>query len=163
MSKQFWIFLAVGVAVVAIALSVVWFGTASSHLELNGKILKVRTLALGQNASLVAVDFRVTNPSGVPFVVSDVTLKLVPATGPEIDGAPASRTDIDSVFQDEKLIGPRFNDVLTLQDKIPPNKTLDRMTAARFEIPESQIDQRKSLSLRLQDLDGTVVELKEEK
>jgi hypothetical protein len=37
------------------------------------------------------------------------------------------------------------------------------MTAARFEIPESQIDQRKSLSLRLQDLDGTVVELKEEK
>jgi hypothetical protein len=99
----------------------------------------------------------------VPFVVSDVTLKLVPSTGAEIDGTPASRSDIDSTFQDEKLIGPRFNDVLTLQDKIPPNKSLDRMTAARFEIPESEIDRRKSLSLRLQDVDGTVVELREEK
>jgi hypothetical protein len=161
MSKQFWIFLAVGLAVVGIVIAGVWFGTKASHLELAGKILKVRTLALGSNASLVVVDFRVTNPSGVPFVVRDVTLKLTPASGAEVDGAPASKTDIDRVFEAQKLIGPHFNDVLSLQDRIPPNKTLDRMTAARFEVPESELDRRKSLVLRLEDVDGTVVELGE--
>lgn len=73
MSKQFWSFLAIGLTVVGIAIAGVWFGTKSSHLDLDGKILKVRTLALGKDASLVVVDFRVTNTSAVPFVVRDVS------------------------------------------------------------------------------------------
>ena len=40
-------------------------------------------------------------------------------------------------------------------------KTLDRMTGARFELPESAIDRRKSVVLRLEDVDGTVAELTE--
>jgi len=163
MSKQFWSFLAVGLAVVGIVIAVVWFGTKSSHLELDGKILKVRTLALGKDASLVVIDFRVTNPSAVPFVVRDVALKLTPSSGPEVDGSPASKTDIDRVFEAEKLIGPHFNDVLSLQDRIPPNKTLDRMTGARFEVPEPEVDRRKSLVLRLEDVDGAIAELTEKR
>jgi hypothetical protein len=65
------------------------------------------------------------------------------------------------VFEAQRLIGPHFNDVLSLQDRIPPNKTLDRMTGARFEVPEPEVDQRKSLVLRLEDVDGTVAELAE--
>lgn len=161
MSKQFWTFLVVGLAVVGIAIAGVWFGTKSSHLDLDGKILKVRTLALGKDASLVVVDFRVTNTSAVPFVVRDVSLKLTPASGAGVDGSPASKTDIDRVFEAQKLIGPHFNDVLSIQDRIAPNKTLDRMTGARFEVPESQVDARKSLVLRLEDVDGTAAELTE--
>ncbi|HLH43648.1 MAG TPA: hypothetical protein VKV74_11705 [Bryobacteraceae bacterium] len=161
MSKQFWGFLLAGVAVVGIALAGLWFGTKSSHLALDGKFLKVRTLALGKDACLVVVDFRVANTSAVPFVVRDVTLKLTPASGAEVDGSPASKTDIDHVFEAEKLIGPRFNDVLSIEDRIAPNKTLDRMTAARFELPESLVDGRKSLALRLEDVDGTAAEVRE--
>ena len=161
MSKQFWIFLAVGLVVVAVVLAGIWFGTKGAHLELTGNILKVRVLALGEKASLVVVDFRVTNPSAVPFVVSDVRLKITPPTGEPVEGVAASRSDIDNVFKGEKLIGPHFNDVLALQDRVPGGKTIDRMTGARFELPESAIDQRKAILLRLEDVDGTTAELTE--
>ena len=72
-----------------------------------------------------------------------------------------SRRAIDNVFKGEKLIGPHFNDVLTLQDRVPAGKSIDRMTGARFELPESAIDQRKAIVLRLEDVDGTVAELTE--
>jgi hypothetical protein len=161
MSKQFWIFLPIGLAVVAIVIGAVWFGTKSAHLELTGKILKVRVLALGRSASLVVVDFRVTNPSDVPFVVSDVSLKLTGADGKTDEGSAASRGDIDNVFASHQLIGPHFNDVLGLQDRIAPHKTLDRMTAARFDVPESDIDARKSIVLHLEDVDGAMADLSE--
>lgn len=161
MSKQFWIFLAVGLVVVGAAISGIWFGSKGAHLELNGNILKVRVLALGEKASLVVADFRVTNPSGVPFKVINLSIRLNPASGEPIEGVPASRGDVDRVFTAQKLIGPHFNDVLGLRDTIAPYQTLDRMTAARFELPESAINQRKGISLRLEDVDGTVAELAE--
>jgi hypothetical protein len=160
-SKQFWIFLAVGLAAVGIVIAAVWFGTKSAHLELTGKILKVRVLALGPKASLVVLDFRVTNPSDIPFVVSDVSLKLTEAGGNADEGSAASRGDIDNVFAAQRLIGPHFNDVLGLRDRIAPHKTLDRMTAARFEMPESDVNARKSIVLHLEDVDGAMADLAE--
>jgi hypothetical protein len=161
MSKQFWVFLAIGLGVVAIALTGIWFGSKGAHLELNGNILKVRVLAVGEKASLVVVDFRIANPSGVPFVVSDVSLKLTPPTGGTVDGIAASRSAIEKVFQAQKLIGPHFNEVLAVNDRVPPGATVDRMTGARFELPEPAINQRRAIVLRLEDVDGTVAEITE--
>jgi len=45
-SKQFWMFLVVGLAVVGMALGFLLIGTKGNHLELNGTILKVRVLPL---------------------------------------------------------------------------------------------------------------------
>ena len=162
MSKQFWIFLLVGLAVVGVLISAVLVGTKGAHLELTGKILKVRTLALsGGKASLVVIDFRVQNPSSVPFVVSNVEIRLQPASGAEVTGLEVSKADIDSVFEQDKLIGPKFNDVLTLQSKILPQTTQDRMAGARFELPEAAIDQRKLIRIRIEDVDGTIAEIGE--
>ena len=166
MSKQFWIFLIVGLGIVGVLISGVFMGTKSSHLELTGKILKVRTLALsGGKASLVVIDFRVKNPSAVPFVVSNVEIRLEPSSGTgagaEITGSEVSKADIASVFEQDKLIGPQFNDVLTLQSRIPPQTTQDRMVGARFELPESAIGQRKSIRLHIEDVDGTAAEIGE--
>ena len=170
MSKQFWIFLGVGLAAVAIVVGAVWFGTKGAHLELTGKILKVRVLAMlsapdnedkRRPVSLVVVDFRVTNPSDVPFVVSDVSLKLTEADGKTDQASAASRRDIDNVFAAERLIGPHFNDVLGLKDRIAPHKTLDRMTGARFDVPESAVNARKSIVLHLEDVDGAMIDLTE--
>lgn len=161
MGKRFYIFLAAGLAIVAVLIAGILVGTKSSHLELTGNILKVRVLALGEKASLVVLDFRVTNPSAVPFVIGSVSMKLEPPTGEAVEGSQVSRVDMETVFQAQKLIGPHFNDVLTLRDKIGGRQTLDRMTGARFELPESAINQRKSLRLRLEDVDGTVAEIPE--
>lgn len=161
MSKQFWIFLVAGLAVVAVAVTLTMVGTQSAHLVLTGNILKVRTLALSDKATVVILDFRVTNPSGVPFKVRDVNLKLEPASGDAVDGATLSRSDVDAVFQYEKLVGAKYNDVLALQDTIPAGKTVDRMSAARFEVPERAVMSRKGIVLHLEDVDGPTSDLTE--
>ncbi len=161
-NKRFLIFLAAGLAVVGVLLYVFLFATAGAHLRLDGKILKVRVLALPDNAaSLVIVDFRADNPSDVLFVGSSVTLHLEPLTGEAVDGTPISKPDVENVFRYEKLLGPQFNPVYSLQDKIPPHQRVDRMTAARFELPAAAIDSRKSLRIRIEDVNGTVVEFGE--
>jgi hypothetical protein len=161
MTKNFWIFLGVGLAIVAAGLSFVFLGTEKNHLELTGKILKVRVLALSPDASLVVADFRVTNPSGIDFVVKDVQMILDPASGDPVLGTIASKSDIDTIFQYQKLVGPKFNDVLSLKDTVKAGKTVDFMVAARFERSEQAIAARKEVHLRLEDLDGPVAELAE--
>ena len=69
------------VAIVGAGLGLVLLGTAGNHLELKGTILKVRVLPLSPTASLAIVDFRVTDPSDVPFVLKGATLSLEPASG----------------------------------------------------------------------------------
>jgi hypothetical protein len=163
-NKRFLIFLAAGLAVVGALIFVFLTATAGAHLRLEGKILKVRVLALPDNmASLVVVDFRATNPSDVLFVGSSVTLLLDPASGPTVEGTPISKPDVENIFRYEKLLGPQFNPVYSLQDKIPPHDRVDRMTAARFDLPASAIDNRKALRIRIEDVDGAVAEFGETK
>lgn len=159
MSRQFWGFLLAGLAVVGFGILAVLLKTKGSHLELKGEILKVRVLALSDKASLVMVDFRATNPSDIGFVVKNCEMQLDPAAGEPVEGARISRADVENVFKYEKLLGPKYNDVLSIRDKIGPHQTVDRMAGARFELPESEIEKRRSIRLRIEDLDGTVAEL----
>jgi hypothetical protein len=161
MTKQFWGFFGIGVAVVGIIAAFVWFGNKSSHLELTGKILKVRVVAIDKESSLVLVDFRVTNPSAVLFVAGEVKLFLEPKTGEPAEGLMVTKGDVETIFKAMDLTGPKFNDVFSLQDKIPPGQTLDRMTEARFELPESAIQARKTIRLHMQDVDGSEADLVE--
>ncbi|MDP8989173.1 MAG: hypothetical protein M3N41_03730 [Acidobacteriota bacterium] len=161
MSKGFWIFLALGLAVVGALVFTMFTTTEGAHLRLEGKILKVRVLPLGGDASLVVVDFRATNPSNVPFVVNLVTLHLEPASGEAVDGRTASKVNIENIFKYEKLLGPKYNAVFSLQDRIVPHQTADLMAGARFELPASAIDGRKTIRLRLEDVDGAAAELSE--
>jgi hypothetical protein len=112
---------------------------------------------------ILMVDFRATNPSDVPFVVSSVKLRLDPASGEPVEGMQASKSDIQEIFQYEKIVGPKYNEVLSLQDRIAPHQTVDRMTGARLEVPEAAINSRKALHLQIEDVDGTVAELTESK
>ena len=162
MSKQFWIFLLVGVAVVGGLIFMLLSATQGAHLRLEGKILKVRVLPVpGADASLVIVDFRAANPSDVLMVVSSVKLRLEPTQGDPVEGFPLARAEIATVFQYAKLIGPKYNDVLAASDRISPHQSVDRMTAARFEMPEAAVNARRQLRVVIEDVDGTVAELAE--
>jgi hypothetical protein len=160
-SKQFWTFLLIGLAVVAIAIFFTLVGTKGSHLDLEGKILKVRVLSLNPNASIVVVDFRAKNPSDIGFLVKNVTMTLEPGSGEPVDGAPISKYDVENVFKYEKLLGSKYNDVLSIRDKITPHQTVDRMVGARFELSEAAIESRKSIKLQIQDMDGALAEIGE--
>ena len=161
MTKQFWGFFGIGIAVVGIVAAMVWFGNKSAHLELTGKILKVRVLALDKESSLVLVDFRVTNPSAVLFKAGEVKLFMEPRSGEAAEGLTVTKGDVDTIFKALDLTGPKFNDVFSLQDKILPGQTLDRMAEARFELPESAINARKTIRLHLEDVDGPQSDLVE--
>jgi hypothetical protein len=162
MRKGFWIFLVAGLAVVGALVFTVLTATKGAHLRLEGRILKVRVLALpSSGASIVIVDFRAFNPSNVPFVANSVMLHLVPATGDAVDGQIVSKADIENVFRYEKLLGPKYNQVLSLQDRIPPLQTLDLMAGARFELPEAAVNARKAISIRLEDVGGASADLSE--
>lgn len=162
MSKQFWIFLLVGLAVVGGLIFWTMNATQGAHLRLEGKILKVRILPVPEaEASLVIVDFRAANPSDVPLVVNSVKLVLTPAQGDPVEGFPLARTEIATVFQYAKLIGPKYNDVLAASDRITPHQSVDRMAGARFEMAESAVNMRRDLRLVIEDVNGTVAELGE--
>jgi hypothetical protein len=162
-SKQFWMFLIVGLAVVGIGIGFVWMGTKGNHLELNGTILKVRIMPLSPTASLAIVDFRVTDPSDIPFVMKGASLTLEPASGATLDGMTVSKSDIENVFKYNPILGPKFNDVLGIKDRIEPHQRLDRMVGARFEIPDSQAEDRKAIHLHVEEMDGVTADLVEKK
>src|SRR4051812_26709320 len=128
MSKGFWIFLALGLAVASGIVFTLLTATQGAHLRIEGKILKVRVLPLTESgASLVVLDFRASNPSNVPFIANLVTIVLQPVTGDAVEGRTASKSDIENIFRYEKLLGPQYNPILSLQDRIPPHQTVDRM------------------------------------
>jgi len=152
-----------GVAIVGVVVYLSLFANKSSHLELDGDILKVRVMALSPAASLVVADFRVTNPSGLAFVVKSVKARLELKSGDALEAEPISKVNLENVFKYEKLIGPQYNSALTLRDAVPAHGTVDRMVGVRFEVPESAIESRKALRLRIEEFDGPVAEIGEKK
>ena len=149
----------IGTAIMATAVFLMLQATKSAHLELDGKILKVRSMPAGDDGSLVVVDFRVTNPSRVPFVVETVEMTLEAASGAKSVGRTISKSQMETVFQSKTVIGTKYNEILSMKDVVAPGKSVDRTAAARFELPSSAIDARKSLRIRFDEIDGAVSEI----
>lgn len=160
MSKQFWVFFGIGLIAVAITVGVTMESTKGNHLELDGRILHVRLLSLNPKATIVVVDFRETNPSDVRFIVKNIEVTL-----DGVKDAPAgqviSKYDLKTVFDNLKIVGPKFNDALSAGDLIAPHQTVDRMVGARFELGEQAIERRTAVRIQIEDLDRTVAELVE--
>jgi len=158
MSKQFLIFFAVGVVAVAIAVTMIMYSHRGAHLELQGQILKIRTGALTDNDSIAVIDFRVENISDVPFVVRQVEVTLDKSDGSTAESAIISKVDLPKLFQFNRFLGDQYNDSLSLKDKIAPHEKVDRMVAARFDIPNRELESAKTIHLSIQDLDGPLFE-----
>ena len=158
MSKRLLIFFGIGVVAVAIAVVVIWTANKGAHLQLVGKIIKVRTGALGEGNSIAVMDFRVENPSDKPFVVRDVAIALEQKNGEMLDGVTVSKSDLKQVFQYNRFLGDQYNDGLGLQDTIAPHSTVDRMVAAHFEVSNDDLEKAKAVHLSIQDVDGPLWE-----
>jgi len=50
-----------------------------------------------------------------------------------------------------------------MRDKIAGRQMMDKMIVARFEVPESALQSRKKLTVRIVDVDGPEAELQEGK
>jgi hypothetical protein len=161
MSRTLLITFAIGIGVVAIAVSCIVYMQRGAHIELPGKILKVRTAPLDDQSAAVAIDFRVTNPSNYQFKVRSVTVVLESQSGAQIEGATASEIDAQRLMAGVPLLGDKYNPSLMVGERVPGRTTLDRMIAARFEVPDSQLQARKRFLVRIEEVDGLVEELSE--
>jgi len=158
MSKRLLIFFGIGVVAIAIAVVVILTANKGSHLELQGKILKVRTGALGEGNSISVMDFRVGNPSYRPFTVRNVEITLEKPNGEMLDGVTVSKSDMKQLFQYNRFLGDRYNDGLGLQDTIAPHSTVDRMVAAHFEVSDADLEKSKAVHVSIQDVNGPLWE-----
>lgn len=154
MNKQVLIFFGIGVLAVGVAVFLAVSGNEGSHLQLKGKILKVRTGALGDGNSIAVLDFRVENPSDIPFVVGNVEVSLEKKGGEMVDGVTASKSDLKQLFEYNRFLGDQYNDGLGMKDTIAPHSMVDRMVAAHFEVSSQALDSAKAVHLSLHDVDG---------
>jgi hypothetical protein len=161
MSRTLLITFAIGIVVIAIAVAGIVYIERGGHIELPGKILKVRTAPLDEQSSAAVIDFRVTNPSDYPFQVRTVTVVLENQADAQVEGATASEMDAQRLMAGVPLLGDKYNPSLMVRERVPPHTTLDRMIAARFEVPDAQLQSRKRFLLKIEEVDGVVQVLSE--
>ena len=152
---------AIGIVAVAVIVGAIFYMQRGAHVELKGQILKVRTAPLDEHSSVAVIDFRFDNPSYVKFVVRTVTVLLEEPNGNQIPGETVSEVDAQRLFAGLPLLGQKFNRTLVMQDTVQAHASEDRMVAARFEVPESTLESRKRLVVRIEDVDGPVTEISE--
>ncbi|HUK17119.1 MAG TPA: hypothetical protein VLW65_11930 [Bryobacteraceae bacterium] len=158
MSKTLVIAFAIGIVVIAVAVGSVFYMQRGAHLTLPGKVLKVRTAPLDDNSSIAVIDFRVTNPSDYNFMTKSVTIVLEDPSGNHTEGQTSSEPDAKRLFAGLPILGEKYNESLKQRDKVGPHSTVDRMVAARFEVPESKLAARKRFLVRVEEVDGMVSE-----
>jgi hypothetical protein len=158
MSKTLVIAFAIGIVVIAVAVGSVFYMQRGAHLTLPGKVLKVRTAPLDDNSSIAVIDFRVTNPSDYNFMTKSVTIVLEDPSGNQTEGQTSSEPDAQRLFAGLPILGEKYNESLKQRDKVAPHSTVDRMVAARFEVPESKLAARKRFLVRVEEVDGMVSE-----
>jgi hypothetical protein len=146
--------------VVLAAIGIAWYMARGSHLELRGSILKVRTAPTDDNSSVAVVDFRATNVADYEFNVLNVKVIVEEKSGAKTEGVTVSEVDARHLFEVLPLLGQKYNDSLVVRNRVPPHGTVDRMIAASFPIPESRLDMREGLILRIEEVEGNVSEIK---
>ena len=133
-----------------------------AYVELRGSVQKVRIQGVDDQSAIVVVDFRFANPSDHPFIVRSVAVLIEDAKGNSLEGTSVAEVDAGRIFQYYPLLGGKFNDALKIRDKVPQKESLDRMIAARFEVPASLLESRRKLTIRVEEVDGNVSEIVEE-
>jgi hypothetical protein len=155
------VFVLLGVALAGAGVAWVFYAQRGAHLVLQGSVSKVRTVATDENSSVAIVDFRFVNVADYLWMVRKVDVSVTDAQGYTVPGSTVSEVDAARLFEYFPLLGQKYNDSLIARTRLEPHRTLDRMIAAKFEIPEAQLQARKGLRIRIEDVDGAVSEIAE--
>jgi hypothetical protein len=159
-SKPFLAAFAVAIAVIGL---LVWQGfvsTKGNHLEPAGKIGKLRAQKVDDNEMIVVLDFQLKNDADIAMMVRGVESSLQGADGSEVRGSLLAGSDLVNVFRNFPQLGEQYNPPLRARESVKGHDTVDRMLGFRFDMPEPAFQQRKSVTLRIEDVTGPVLELK---
>lgn len=135
------------------------FVSRGAHLQLEGSVRKTRVAALSPTRSVIVLDFRATNPADYPFVVKTIEVEVTLADGRKEIGQFVPEVDAKSLFPALPALGDKLAVSIATGEKIPKKQTVERMAAASFALPDSDLEARKDVVLRLKDVDGPVAEI----
>jgi hypothetical protein len=161
MNKQVAIVGVIALAVVGAIVGGVLFSTRHNKVEVTADILKVRSHQIDTASTIVAVDFRVNNPSTQQFVVREVEVFLDTKDGKSLPGDVFSEIDAQRMFDYFKVLGPKHNATLLRREKVNSGQSVDRMIAARFDANDATVQERKAIRLIIHDVDGPKSEVVE--
>jgi hypothetical protein len=150
-----------GLACIALVVGGIVFMQRGDRIELPGKILKVRTAPLDENSAVAVIDFRITNPSGVQFMVRTVSVEMDDNDGKSYLGDVAADMDVTRLFEAVPALGQKFLKTLMARERIAAHDSQDRMVTARFQAPISKLEARKRFVVRIEEVDGKSFEYPE--
>jgi hypothetical protein len=160
MSKSFALTFLIGLLVIGGAIWAVFLKQEGAHLDPKGSILKVRTLKLDDEHSAAVAEVRLVNTADYALVARTIEMSVVTGKG-ESQGNIAAEMDVKRLFQNYPILGEQFNPVLKSRDKVPPKSEIDREVCATFALPVEELDKRKDLIVRVEDITGPTAVLHE--
>lgn len=155
MNRQTLVAAVLAIVIVGAVAGGILYWTRNNGLELTGQILKVRSHMVDPQNTMVAIDFRVTNPSTNQFVVRAVEVFIETNDGKSLDTNIFPEIDARRLFSYYPVLGKKFNQTLLIKDKLEPGQTLDRMIAVGVSITDAALQDRKGLRIEIEDLDGS--------
>jgi len=158
-NKSLLVKIGLGLAVAAALVGLILVKQRGATPRLAGEVTSVRTLGMDAASSVAIVDFRLTNPSRILFVVQSTGMSLVDASGQTRPGQMVAASDANYLFELFPALGARTAETLVIKTRIAPAASLASMLTARFEISKAELDARRSIVVSLTDADGSVSEI----
>ena len=160
MSKPFGIAFGVALLIIVVIVWTAFSKTSGNHLAPEGRIGKVRVQPVTDDISFMVIDFEMKNDSDRDMIVHSISAS-VDASGENVEGTPVAAGDLEGAFHNYPALGEQFNPVLKERDVLHAHQSLDRMVGIRFDVPAGKLEHRQKLDLKIQDVTGPVLELKE--
>ena len=159
MSKGF----GIGFGIAALAIIVfIWAGfvnTKGNHLAPTGFISNVRVQSLQPEETLMVIDFGLINDADVQMVVSKIDPWITTRSGQDIHGSLFAGADMEKTFAYYPALGPMLHPPLPPRCTIDGHKTVNLMVGVEFDVPAQVVENRRSATLRIEDVTGPLVEL----
>lgn len=159
MSKGFGI--GFGVAALVI-IAVIWAGfinTKGNHLEPTGWISNVRVQGLAPEETLMVIDFGLVNDADIPMTAAKIDPWITTRSGQDIHGTLFATGDMAKTFAYYPALGPMLHPPLPLRGTIDGHKTVNLMVGVEFDVPASVVEQRKGMTLHIEDQPDAFVDL----
>jgi hypothetical protein len=147
-----------GIVLIVVA-AIGWFGRYKPVAL--GAIESVNAAQLkGQDTTLVAVQFTLTNTSKKPLFIKSIVSDLKTGDQTYSDNA-ASAVDYERYFTALPELRQYSGTPLKLQDRINPGQQVHRSAIFGFQIPKAQFDARQSFAVKITPDDERSFELTE--
>ena len=143
-----------GLVVVGLLMAGAFYIQWDAHMQLDGRVMKVRTLNAVDEATIVVIDARLINTSGYTYIVGETKVEIEDSKGNKTEGTQIAEMDADRLFEGYPALGQRFNPNLKVRDKLPAHATQDRQFSVHFPMRAAEVAARKRFIITVRELDG---------